>query len=159
MVIDSGYYGFEPNFDWLQINKMIIKLSFTCKVACQQRVFNYHNEHFSDKLIVFENYSQHSNYLQHLQVRLGKYFRSEFDWRARVAYIGFWLKNYSFKSFQYRDIDVYFCAVLENHPVVSFRGATTEPNADIVQIQATVDALWSQDRKHISKVLCRSNPS
>ena len=27
--------------------------------------------------------------------------------------------------------------------------------ADIVQIQATVDAHWSQGRKHISKVLCR----
>ncbi|MCP4291170.1 MAG: DUF4338 domain-containing protein, partial [bacterium] len=31
----------------------------------------------------------------------------------------------------------------------------TISDADIVQIQATVDALWSQGRKHISKVLCR----
>ncbi len=31
----------------------------------------------------------------------------------------------------------------------------TITDADIVQIQATVDALWSQGRKHISKVLCR----
>ena len=28
-------------------------------------------------------------------------------------------------------------------------------DADIVQIQATVDAHWSRGRKHISKVLCR----
>jgi hypothetical protein len=31
----------------------------------------------------------------------------------------------------------------------------TITDADIVQIQATVDALWNQGRKHISKVLCR----
>jgi hypothetical protein len=31
----------------------------------------------------------------------------------------------------------------------------TITDADIVQIQVTVDALWSQGRKHISKVLCR----
>jgi hypothetical protein len=31
----------------------------------------------------------------------------------------------------------------------------TITGTDIVQIQATVDALWNQGRKHISKVLCR----
>jgi len=31
----------------------------------------------------------------------------------------------------------------------------TITNTDIVQIQATVDALWNQGRKHISKILCR----
>ena len=31
----------------------------------------------------------------------------------------------------------------------------TITDADIVQIQATVDALWNQGRKHISKALCR----
>ena len=31
----------------------------------------------------------------------------------------------------------------------------TITDADIVQIQATVDALWNQGRKHISKVLCQ----
>ena len=31
----------------------------------------------------------------------------------------------------------------------------TITDADIVKIQATVNAHWSQGRKHISKVLCR----
>ena len=50
----------------------------------------------------------------------------------------------------------YYASYNENVPITIRKRTITD--ADIVQIQATVDAHWSQGRKHISKVLCRQWP-